>query len=150
MTESIIANPISAVVGAVAIVACRNVVIPWYQGISFVGPRVEGTWTFSHNENGGADDQVVEVKQRGGRLIGVHNVHRWKDGSPANVSIPFTGRIVGQMVLVSGSDPESGTLGAQLLQIRDSGTRLVGYVVTVEPSTGKVCAHAREWFKKLA
>jgi hypothetical protein len=148
VTESVIANLISAALGAVLLGFWKLVAVPWYQKITYQGPHLEGTWVFSHAENGPSDDHIVEVKQYGCHLKGTHTVHRWKDGSSANVRIPFTGQVFGNKVLLSGIDSTSGTLGSQLLEILDSATRLRGYVLTIEPTTGKICTYPREWARK--
>jgi hypothetical protein len=148
MTESVFANMISAVLGATLLGFWKLIAVPWFQKITYQGPHLEGTWAFSHIENGPSDDQIVEVKQFGCHLKGIHTVHRWKDGSSANVKIPITGQVFGNRILLSGNDSNSGTLGSQLLEILDSATRLRGSVLTIEPTTGKICTHAREWVRK--
>ena len=148
MTESVIANLISAVLGAVLLGAWRLAAVPWYQKVTYQGPHLEGTWVFSNTDNGSAHDQIVEVRQYGRHIKGTHTVNRWRDGSSANVKIPFAGQVFGNKVLLYGVDSASGTIGSQLLEILDSATRVRGYVLTIEPATGKICTHRREWARK--
>ncbi|MGD0899156.1 MAG: hypothetical protein ABR915_15065, partial [Thermoguttaceae bacterium] len=129
MIENVLGSLIAAGIGAGSLHLWSKVVVPWYQSITYQGPDLAGTWGFSYSDNGASDDHVVEVRQYGKNLKGVHTVHRWKDGTSASITVPFSGQVFGHVVLLTGIDFTTGTLGAQLLDILDGAKRLRGYLL---------------------
>ena len=148
MIANVIGSLIAVGIGAGLFYSWNRILIPWYQSITYQGPLLAGTWGFSYDGNGVTDDQIVEAEQHGKNVKGIHTIHRWKDGSAANIRIPFTGQVFGHLVLLSGLDSTTGTLGSQLLDILDGAKRLKGSVITIEPETGKIASYAREWVRK--
>lgn len=135
----------------IAVITYKKVILPYIDQINYKGVNLSGDWICYYDDSeSGNPNQQISIIQKGQNLKGVIRIHMWAEGSPANEELLFSGSIRGEKTFITFENKKSQNIvyGAHIFQIQDGGDKLVGKVVSIEPTDLVIYTEDRIWHKK--
>ncbi len=159
ISESIILGVVSGISTSFVIWICikifNRIIIPWYQSITYLGIKIDGTWLgfiTSFNSSKKDEDANFEIliDQKGHKIKGEITVLKNSDGTSDTKLLVFDGILKdGNLVLsyVAKDKTRMGT-GCFVFKLENDAQDLVGKCLYISSLKGNVAESEQFWRRK--